>query len=125
MQFPLDYIHLVCLGVIKRFLLFWKKGPRPFRLAPFQLSQISGRLKNMTGLMPSEFARQARGLDGLKRWKATELKTFLLYVGRIVLKGILRPEKYIHFWSLSVYIRILLDKDSNIRSVYSGYVERL
>ena len=77
MQFPLDYIHLVCLGVMKRLLLIWKEGPRPFRLAPFQLIQISGRLKNMTGLMPSEFARQPRGLDEQKRWKATELRTFL------------------------------------------------
>ena len=41
------------------------------------------------------------------------------------MKGILRLEKYIHFLSLSVSIRILLDEDSNIRSVYSGYVERL
>ena len=45
MQFPLDYIHLVCLGVMKRLLSFWKEVPRPFRLAPFQISQISGRFK--------------------------------------------------------------------------------
>ena len=75
--------------------------------------------------MLSESARQPRGLDELNRWKATELRTFLLYVGPIVLKCILRPEKYIHFLSLSVSIRILLDEDSNIPSVYSGYVERL
>ena len=52
-------------------------------------------------------------------------RTFLLNVGLIVLKGILRQEKHIHFLSLSISIRILLDKDSNIRSVYSGYVERV
>ena len=63
----------------------------------------------MTRLMPSEFAGQPTGLDELKRWKGTELKTFLLYVGPIVLKVILRPEKYVHFLSLSVSIRILLD----------------
>ena len=110
---------------MKRLLLFWKEGPRPFRLAPFQISQISERLKNMTRLMPSEFARQSRGLRELNRWKATELRAFFLYVGPIVLKGILRPEKYTHFLSLPVSISILLDEDSNIRSVYSGYVERL
>ena len=33
--------------------------------------------------------------------------------------------KYIHFLSLSVSIKILLDEDSNIRSVSSGYVEKL
>ena len=41
--------------------------------------------------MPSEFARQPSGLDELKIWKATELRTFLLHVGPIVLNYILRP----------------------------------
>ena len=44
-QFPLDYMHLVCLGVMKRLLSFWKEVPNPFRLAPFQISQISRRFK--------------------------------------------------------------------------------
>ena len=57
------------VGVMKRLLLFWKEGPRPFMFAPFQIFQISGRLKNMTGLMPSKFTRHPRELDELKRWK--------------------------------------------------------
>ena len=109
----------------EKVVIILERRSKPFRLTPFHIIQISGRLKNMTGLMPSEFARQPRGLDELKRWKATELRTFLLYVGPIVLKGILRPEKYIHFLSLSVSITILLSEDSNIRSVCSSYVERL
>ena len=53
-----------------------EKVPRPFRLVPFQINQISGRLKNMT--VPSEFAGQPRGLDELKRWNATELKEIFI-----------------------------------------------
>ena len=49
-----------------------------------------------------------------REWKATELRTLLLSVGPIVLKGIMRPEKYIHFLSLSVSIGILLDEDCSI-----------
>ena len=48
--------------------------------------------------MPSEFAGQPRWLDELERRKARELRSFLLYVGPVVLKGLLRPEKYTHFF---------------------------
>ena len=47
MQFPLDYMHLICL-VVMRLLLFWKEDSKPSRLAPFQINQISERL--MPGL---------------------------------------------------------------------------
>ena len=85
--FPLDYMHLVCLGVVKRLTLFWKEGPRgPHRLSAAQLSQMSNKLEEMTGLFPSEFVRQPRGFDEVKKWKATELREFLLYSGCVVLK---------------------------------------
>ena len=59
-QLPLDYMHLVFLGVIKRLLLFWKEGPRQYRLSAAQLAVVSEKLKEFKGKMPSEFARQPR-----------------------------------------------------------------
>ena len=107
-QFVLDYMHLVCLGVVKRILYFLQGGPRTCKLSQGQLAIISSRLNALRNQLPSEFARQPRGLKHLKRWKATEFKQFLLYTGMIVLKGIVSKELYDHFVSLTVSISVLM-----------------
>lgn len=58
--------------------------------------------------IPSNFARKPRSLKELERWKATEFRLFLLYTGRILLKGILAENKYNNFLKLSVAMLILL-----------------
>ena len=57
--------------------------------------------------------------------KLPEIRTLLLYVVPVFLKGLLIPEKYIIFLPLSVFVRNLLDEDSIIRSVYPGYVVKI
>ena len=76
-NFPIEYMHLVCLRVVKRMLLWLNEGPllwliEDCRLLQFQQQQISDRLNSIRGKMPSEFARQPRDLLEVKRWKATE-----------------------------------------------------
>lgn len=39
-QFPLDYLHLVCLGVTKKLFRVWCKGKLPFRLSPSSRERI-------------------------------------------------------------------------------------
>lgn len=58
-----------------------------------QKDAISQKLIALRGKMPSEFARQPRGLHEIDRWKATELRQFLLYTGSVVLKTVLSPRK--------------------------------
>lgn len=56
--FCLDYMHLVCLGVVKRIIWYLKQGPRQCRLSARQLLEISDNLMSLNGRLPSEFARQ-------------------------------------------------------------------
>lgn len=47
--------------------------------------------------MPAEIHRSIRSLNHIKYWKGTEYRTFLLYVGIVVLKDFLTQELYEHF----------------------------
>ena len=43
-DFPLDYLHQVCLGVMKKLLLTWNRGPRAmFRISATQNEQVSNQ----------------------------------------------------------------------------------
>ncbi|KAG8232338.1 hypothetical protein J437_LFUL012928 [Ladona fulva] len=76
-QFPLDYMHLA-----QAYVRLWRSSR----------NEISDRLA-----IPSDFSQIPRGLDILKRWKATEFRTFLLYIGPVALKNILTKDLYDHF----------------------------
>nr|XP_047135296.1 uncharacterized protein LOC105844061 isoform X2 [Hydra vulgaris]XP_047135297.1 uncharacterized protein LOC105844061 isoform X2 [Hydra vulgaris]XP_047135298.1 uncharacterized protein LOC105844061 isoform X2 [Hydra vulgaris] len=57
-QFALDYMHLVCFGVVKRISLFvTKEGPSICKLSQKQKEQISSNLEQLKGTLSSEFAR--------------------------------------------------------------------
>lgn len=99
--FSLDYMHLVCLGVVKRIILFLKQGPRECRLSQQQLNLLSNNLKKLNGKMPREFVRQPRSLVYLDKLKTTEFRQFLLHTGPLVLRSVLREEVYSHFLTLT------------------------
>ena len=123
--FALDYMHMVCLGVVKRILRFLKGGPKECRLSSGQINQISQNLLVLKGKMPQEFARQPRSLSELDRWKATEFRQFLLYTGPLVLKGVVTRATYGHFMALSVALSILLNSDVKVREHYLDYANKL
>lgn len=117
----LDYMHLICLGVVKKLLVCWKRGPLPHREGRLFLTNVSERLVGLRIHIPTEFNRKPRTLIELDFWKATEYRTFLLFTGPVVLKGNLNENKYLHFLYLSVAIRILLS--DNIQ--WYGYAKAL
>jgi len=103
--FCLDYMHLVCLGIMRKLLIMLMRGPLEYRLSAGIIQQISQRLINLRSAIPCEFARKPRTLFEIDRWKATELRQFLLYTGPVVLKGLLTETLYKHFmlFSFSIY----------------------
>lgn len=94
---PLDYMHLVCIGVVKKLIKLWLSGSLKVRLPVFKVKQISDSLKNIRNYIPKEFSRKPRNLEDVSKWKATELRSFLLYTGPFILKKIL-PLKIYKFY---------------------------
>lgn len=119
--FPLDYMHLVCLGIMRRMLRNWICGRG--RLTRAQKQELSSRLRSCAPHFPQHFQRKPRGVEELDRWKATEFRAFLLYVGPVVLKGILPKELYKHFLVLHVAMKILISPTLHIP--YNSYAKEL
>ena len=74
-QFPLDFMHLGCLGVMKQLLNFWIKGPLQTRLHSVIVKQISEHLEQLKPHVPMEFARKPRSL---KEGHYTKLQNFVI-----------------------------------------------
>ncbi len=106
--FPLDYMHLVCLGVMRRLLHLWLRlGPLTCRLSGFQATVLTERLVGAKKNVPMEFACKPRAVREIDRWKATEFRQFLLYTGPVMLKDLLSTEVYKNFLLFFVGIFIL------------------
>lgn len=122
--FPVDYMHQVCLGVMKKLLITWMRGPRANnRLSSGQIAQISAKRVSFVHYIPQEFARKPRSLAEVDRWKATEFRQFLLYTGQFALRGVLPNNLYKHVMCLCVAITILVNEDLVLH--YSNYTHRL
>ncbi|KAL2098326.1 hypothetical protein ACEWY4_007533 [Coilia grayii] len=107
-QFPHDYMHVVCLGVVRKLLYFWMRKPLHTRVGTAVVQEVSTALLGYRSHFPTEFNRKPRALTEFERWKATELRSFLLYTGPASLKGRVSTEIFNNFMLLSVAMTILL-----------------
>ncbi|XP_072751192.1 uncharacterized protein [Anoplolepis gracilipes] len=107
-QFPLDPMHLVYLGIMKKLLILWvSKGKPSFKLSGRAINNLSNRLILLSSYIVHEFPRKCRAISDLNRWKANEFRLFLLYVGPVSLINILPKQLYNHFLMFHVGITIL------------------
>ncbi|KAB0805343.1 hypothetical protein PPYR_02313 [Photinus pyralis] len=106
----LDYMHMACLGVMKRLLNLWIKIRSANSLSRCKIILISNLLHSVRNYIPVEFQRKPRTLNELDRWKATEFRFFMLYIGPIVLNNFLPKKLYKNFLYYHCAIRIICSK---------------
>lgn len=116
--FPLDYMHLVCLGQMKKLLILWLRSSS-HKECRFSGNEIQNLILNMTVLKKyvcSEFVRIPTTVEELDRWKATEFRIFLLYLSPVLLYKYLPDNYFRHFIAFHCAIRILCDPQDYLKN---------
>ncbi|XP_071576474.1 uncharacterized protein [Temnothorax nylanderi] len=123
-QVPFESMHLVNIGVMKKLFQAWVQGKfsRETKLSKRIITIINTRIQSLQEYCPSDFARRPRSLELYSKYKATELRQFLLYTGPAILYGLLDDIVYKHFLFLHTAIRILAS--TSPREQYLCFAER-
>ena len=81
-DFPPDPMHLSYLGVQKQLItLLTMELPVPKRLRGLAFSRVNNNWFALKNCMPCDFQRKPRSLALVAKWKITEFRLFLLYIG--------------------------------------------
>lgn len=109
-DFPIgDVLHLIDLGITKRFLQGWKNGSLNNHSAKWNAAENKSVSAYLTRTkLPREITRPLRGLEELAFWKGTEYRSFLLYASIIVVEEFFRPEDKIYEHFLNFYCAIVI-----------------
>ena len=122
---PIDYMHCVTIGVMKRLLNLWTCKV-PFKLSNNQKTEVNSViLGKIRKYIPKEFNRLPRSLDEAPDFKATEYRTLLLYTGCIIFSDILPTEYFKNFLLLMFAFRILCSAKYVKESNFVDYAEEL
>ena len=118
--FILDYMHLTTIGVMKRLLLRLNKSTgnqKKCHLSRNEKEILEERLCLFSKHIPSDFPRKLEsGFRNISRWKATEYRLMMLYVGIVLFnnKNIMKQSYYENFLLFSVSMRLLLSENMEV-----------
>lgn len=111
---PFEYMHLLCLGITKKFLSAIVDKKYEFEgLSRSDIAKVTARLAMIQLYTPSEFARRGRPLEDYVHYKATEFRLNLLYIGPLIFHKILHKDAYEHFLLLHSASRCILVSSPN------------
>lgn len=115
-----DYMHALLLGVVHTFCQIWFSSEH--HQSPWYLglreNEISNRLQN---LMPtSEITRLPSSIKKRSIWKASELRSFLLYYSLPVFKNIMRSKYYRHWFLLVYSFHLLLNNKVTLTDIHKS-----
>ena len=105
----MDYMHAVCLGVMKRLLTTWFRTGNtadPYYIG-HKINKLDKRL--LAICPPNAVTRRPRSVkDYLQHYKASEFKMWLLHYGPVCLSGIWPGQYYDQFlyWTKGIYLLI-------------------
>ncbi|KAM7286796.1 uncharacterized protein ISCGN_003897 [Ixodes scapularis] len=122
-QVPLDYMHLICLGVVRKLVLLWLKGDKTYRIGSASRDSVSGANIEMRHYVPSDMSRKPRSLSDIDRWKASEFRLLVLYTGPAVLRSRIPKPLMDNFMTLHCAVTILCSP--LLCREHLGYAERL
>lgn len=89
-QFPLDFMHGVCLGVMRRILIYFKSCWTRYAISGSQFLDLSKKWVQLAPFFASDFSRKPRPLTLMDRFKATEFRSLLVYGLPIILRPLMK-----------------------------------
>ena len=119
----LDSMHLVYLGVMKKFLNFLIEGR--LKLNNQNNKLLEKKINLVRKRTTNNFGRSLSPFYVVNKWKATEYRQFLLYVGIYILKDLVPENVYNLFLTLHVGVRILEHKDYCQNEDYNRFANKL
>jgi hypothetical protein len=123
-QLPFDYMHLLCLGIMRKLFYLWMQCSNRFRIPYRKAEEISNRLLLIKSYICREFARKPRSLKEIAKWKATEFIQVLVYTGPYIFHSILDKNVYMNFLVLHFAVRIILSPKT-LGTEMLNYVQNL
>ena len=106
-----DYMHAVCLGVVRYFFHLWTSSEtlgKSCHIRQQELVEIDSFLSNVK--VPSDVRRKPRSTADSGHWKASEWRNFLLFYSPFILLDLFDRKFYRHWMLLSSGMNILFSK---------------